>query len=286
MARSHNKKRNIGIIYELLLRNISDSLIRGDKAAAKTALDIIERRFHKSTELYKEFRLFNALAKTTVSDTPVAASILTEAKYAARRCNTKRLDREKSMLIRDINHTLDDKSFYHRRIPEYTTYATIQTLLNEWRKSDRSDLSKVVQFESKVVEWLLSEKVEKSIEENINNDVDELVIKLMTEKFNKRYGGSLSNDQKTLIRSYVFSSESGWNGMSISETLLEIKSNTISELDRLKRSTDNNTILEKIDAVSDKVSSEQTESVSDEVISRFLVISQLKNEIVEELNGK
>ncbi|MAG25302.1 hypothetical protein CMI47_06950 [Candidatus Pacearchaeota archaeon] len=286
MARSHNKKRNVGIIYELLLRNISDSLIKGDKESAQVALNIIERRFNKSTELYKEFRLFNALAKTTISDTPVAASILTEAKYAARRCNVKRLDREKSMLIKDINHTLGDDSFYHRRIPEYKTYATIQSLLNEWRKSDLSDLSKVVQFESKVVEWLLSEKTEPSIEKNIDNDVDELVVKIMTEKFNKRYGGSLSADQKTLIRSYVFSSESGGNGPPINETLSEIKNNTLSELDNLKCYTDNDTILEKIDEVSNKVSSEQIDAVSDEVISRFLVISQLKNEIVEELNGK
>ena len=102
MARTHNKKRNIGIIYELLLRCISSSLIDENKSSAQVALGIIEKRFDKSTEIYKEFRLFNALAKSTVSDTPVASAILSEAKQAARRCNKKQLDREKSLLIRDI----------------------------------------------------------------------------------------------------------------------------------------------------------------------------------------
>ena len=75
----HNKKRNVGIIYELLLRYISSSLVESNKQAAKKGLTIIEKRFNKNTELYKEFRIFNALAKTTVSGTHVSAAILQEA---------------------------------------------------------------------------------------------------------------------------------------------------------------------------------------------------------------
>ena len=127
MSRSHNKKRNVGIIYEFLLRNISDSLISGDKSSAQNALKIIEKRFDKDTELYKEFRLFNALAKSTVSDSAVAAAILTEAKHAARRCDTAALDKEKSLLIRDINHKLSDSSFYHR------TTARVHSLMQQFK---------------------------------------------------------------------------------------------------------------------------------------------------------
>ena len=90
-ARSHNKKRNVGIIFELLLRHISDRLVEDDQKGAQKALNLIEKYFNKDTELYKEFRLFNALAKSTVSSTSVAAAILTEAKQAARRCNMSQL---------------------------------------------------------------------------------------------------------------------------------------------------------------------------------------------------
>ena len=61
MTRGHNKKRNVGIVYELLLRHISDALIRDDKQSAEKALRIIETRFHKSTELYKEFRPYRRI---------------------------------------------------------------------------------------------------------------------------------------------------------------------------------------------------------------------------------
>ena len=47
----HNKKRNIGIMYELLLRHISVKLIENDKKGAEKATRIIETRFSKGTEL-------------------------------------------------------------------------------------------------------------------------------------------------------------------------------------------------------------------------------------------
>ena len=59
----HNKKRNVGIIYELLLKHISTKLLEGNKKDAKIATRLIEKHFKKGTELYKEFRLFNALVK-------------------------------------------------------------------------------------------------------------------------------------------------------------------------------------------------------------------------------
>ena len=74
-TRSHNKKRNSGIIFELLLRHVSSRLIEEDTAGAQKALNIIEKYFKKGSELYKEFRLFNALAKSHVSNTSIAAAI-------------------------------------------------------------------------------------------------------------------------------------------------------------------------------------------------------------------
>jgi len=259
-------------MYELLLRFISDSIIEDNKKAAKSALSIIEKRFDKSTEVYKEFRLFNALVKTTVSDSAIAAAILTEAKSAARRADSETLNKEKSMLIREINHVLNDSSFYYRRIPEYKIYATIQTLLNSWRRGDSSDLSKTVQYESRIVEHLLGEKNEKEdLTEIENKDVDSLVVKIMTEKINKKYAGKLNADQRALLRDYVFflSEE---KEVDILNRLLEVKEKTLSDLNEYKRSTDNKVILEKI------------EEVNDQTISRFMTVSQLKNELKEALN--
>jgi len=285
MSRTHNKKRNIGIIYELLLRCISSSLINENKSSAQVALEIIEKRFDKSTEIYKEFRLFNALAKSTVSDTPVASAILSEAKQAARRCDKKQLDREKSLLIRDINHKINDDTFYHRRIPEYTVYASIQVLLNEWRKNDTSNLNKVIEYEGKVASWLLSEKQSDVVEE-IDNDVDTLVVKIMTEKLNKKYVGALTSEQRNLVRNYVFSLQSD-NLDSFKKRLNEIKKDTISNLTNFKESFKNQILLEKVDAVLENILKiDYDTEISDETIAKFLTISHLKNELQEAFNNE
>ena len=285
MPKSHNKKRNVGIIYELLLRNISNSLIEGNQDAAQVALNIIEKRFDRSTELYKEFRLFNALAKATVSDSSVAAAILSEAKNASRRCDRQKIDREKSLLIRDINHSLKDSDFYHRRIPEYKVYATIQTLLNDWRLEDKADLSRVVKFESSVVENLLKEKLSVDIEDYASPDINNLVVKIMTEKINKKYRGKLTKDQSELIQEYVFSLSEKTDSR-IRQKLQKVKQAATKDLDRFKENTENTVLLEKIQEVKSTISNQNLNEINDESISRFLVLIQLKKELKEALNGR
>ena len=279
MSKSHNKKRNVGVIYELLLRNISHSLIGNDKGTAQTALKIIEKRFDKSSELYKEFRLFNALIKSTVSSSATAAAILTEAKSAARRCDESKLNKEKSLLIRDINYKLKDKDFYHRRVPEYKVYATIQTLLNDWRSGDSSDFSRVIQYESKAAEWLLSEKEgTKNLENSVNADVNSLVVQIMTEKINSRYGDKLNEDQRDIIKDYVFSISENKNEK-ILNRLHETKDRILLDLDIFRDKTENKVILNKISSVKDKILTESFNYVDDSTISRFLILVQLKREL-------
>ena len=283
MSKSHNKKRNVGIIYELLLRNISYCLVNNDKKEAQKALKIVEKRFDKSTEIYKEFRLFNALAKSTVSDSAVAAAILTEAKQAAKRCNTEKLNKEKSLLIKDINYTLNDKDFYHRRIPEYKTYATIQTLLNDWRLEDKADFSRVIHYESVVAKSLLeSKEASIEIEKEANPDVDALVVKIMTEKINKKYQNRMSEEQRELIREYVFSLSG--NEDKILSKLAKTKSDSLQVLKNLQETTVNNVILEKIEFVKQKINNESFDQINDESMSRILTLIQLKKEIKEALD--
>jgi hypothetical protein len=279
MSKVHNKKRNVGIIYELLLRNVSSALIENNRSNADKTLKLIETYFDKSTEIYREFRLFNALVKSTVSDSAIAAAILTEAKSAARRCNKKILDREKSQLIREINHNINNKEFYHRRVPEYKIYATIHTLLEDWRAGDRADLTRVVQYESRVVEWLLSEKATLIDEESIPSpDVDSLVVKIMTEKLNGKYTNILNADQRDIIREYVFSLETE-DSSKIRKKLAEVKKESIISLNRFKSVTDNKILLEKIDDVRLKIQNECSSELCDESISRFLVLMNLSNEL-------
>ena len=93
MAR-HNKKRNVGIIYELFLRHITALLINKRQYQVEKATKIIERRFKKGTELFKEFKMFNTLINSSLETEELACSILREVKEISRTIDQKKLQRE------------------------------------------------------------------------------------------------------------------------------------------------------------------------------------------------
>ena len=107
----------------------------------------------------------------------------------------------------------------------------------------------------------------------------------MTEKLNDKYGNTLNESQKDIIRSYVFSMSDD-EGESIKKKLNIIRSQSIQELRGFKDKTDNQVLLEKIDRVEQKIVDYSVSNVDDDVISKFLTISKLKSEILEALSGK
>jgi hypothetical protein len=279
---NHNKKRNVGIVYELLLRAVSSYLVEGDKQKAQVALDIISGRFSKDTELFKEFRLFNALAKTRVTDTAVSAVILTETKSAARRIDPIKLDKEKSLLIRDINHRLNDGVFFHRRISNYRDLATIQVALNEWSLGDRSDLSKTILVETKIVE-MLRRQDENSVPEPVieSSNVDSLVVKLLNEKFNKKYAGTLTESQRDLIRDYVLmNTNDGPKDVTLRKAH-EIKQESLLALESIQKTEKNQIIQENLRGIRERVLSLDLSTLDDNKLGKLMTLAQLVEESKE-----
>ena len=284
MSKSHNKKRNVGIIYEQLLRYISVALVEGDKDRAKTATAILKRHFIPGTNLYREFRLFNALVKTTVDSESLAGRILTEAKTAALKFDAYGLRKEKSQLIKDINHTLDDNAFYYQRVNEYRSYATIQTLLNDWRRGDKASLVRTADYENKVMKWLLTEREEKPLADHTDRDVSRLSVRIMTEKFNKKYGSILRESQAQLIREYVFCVGNG-DEDKFSRHLAKLKDKTLTELRKYGLTCDNGILNEKMTHVRETLQNLDVSQVNDETLSKYLLVSKLKTELMETENG-
>jgi hypothetical protein len=278
-ASKHNKRRNSLLIYEFLVRTISRSIVEDDKKKSSSALKILKRHFKPGTELYKEFRLMNSIAKTTVSSEHTAASILSEAKNAVSKIDSDKLDREKSILIRNINHVLNDENFYDHHIGEYRTFATIQTLLNEWR-SDNKDLYRVAQYEDQIMKHLVTEKVQKE-DSTISEDTSgtaRLLMKVMTKKLNEKYNGVLNEQQKSLIKAYAYSTASE-DQTSIKLKLQEIKSELVSLIDGYETEVQNDYLKNKLEETKSTLLGESLELVDDETVTRFMLYSKLRDEL-------
>jgi len=281
-SKNHNKKRNVGIIYEQLCRKVSECLIEGNKEQAEIALEILKEHFKKGTELYKEFRLFNSLVKTTVSSDSVATRIIEKAQEAASDHDSSRLNREKSLLIKEINHKIKDDSFYHTRVPEYRTYATIQTLLNNWR-SGADDIGQTAEFEQKICEWLTSEKLVENIDTHKTHDVNKLTVKIMRESFNKKYKDELTASQRNLVKNFVFTQQSATHD-EITSVLSEQKKSAETLISSYKKSCENTFIKKKIPTIEEAIQTLDPTNHTDDNVAKFLTIMGLCEELQEKEN--
>lgn len=280
---SHNKKRNTGLLYEFLVRTISTALVEGDQKKSATALKILRRYFKPGSELYKEFRLINALIKTTVSSETVAGSIINEAKTAARSYDVTGLDREKSLLIKQINYSLKDESFYDQQINEYRMYATVQTLLNNWRAANK-DLLKLAEYEDRLVKHLTTEKISPAdqVLSEESTGTSRLLMKVMTKKLNEKYAGVLNEDQRSLFKAYVFATANS-NEQLIRDKLVEIRNSLIEKMSKyVSEHPDSAFINNKINEASQQLLAENIETVDDDVVTRFMLYTKLSSELTSE----
>lgn len=280
-SKNHNKKRNSILLYEFLVSSISKSLVEDDKRKSAAALKILRRHFKKGTSLYKEFRLLNSLIKTSVSSPQVASRILKEAKDAAVKMDTAELDREKSLLIRNINHTINnDGSFYDQHVNEYRMCATIQQLINEWR-SDDADICKIAEYEDQLVQWLLSPKnvvSEHTISEE-SPGTSRLLMTVMSKKLNEKYSDSLNEQQKNIVKAYALSSASN-DTTQIVQRLQEVRSDLSSSIDSyIEQIKDLPHLKAKLVETKQELMTENFEKIDDSLITKFMIYSKLKSEL-------
>jgi hypothetical protein len=276
MNRVHNKKRNIGIIYDQIINFTCSNILEENNSKAEIALNIIKKHFKNSEQLNKEYKLFKALASTRGVSDQLATSIIKEAKKA---CNNmfdnNILEKEKSMLIKDLNYSFGKGKIFEQKIKNYRIYATIQTLLNEWRNnSNNFDL--VTEYEIKLHNFL-TESPEEIIVPNDIKKVDSLTYQLMKEMFEKKYSSSLSKDQQEVITLFINENEE-----KLINRLSEIKKDSIDSLTKYFNNCNNSILLEKKNSVINNIKRLSTENIDKNNIEKYLTILKLKKEILGE----
>lgn len=277
MAKVHNKKRNIGIIYEQIIQHICKKAMENNEHASEEGVAIIKEHFKKGTQLHKEYKLFKALAETKGVSGPLANSIIFEAKKA---CNNMfdriKLEREKSRLIKKLNYTFGKGKIFEESIENYTLYATIQTLLNEWRDPKNASFDLTTKYEIKLHESLTSSKVD-SVKEKPILKVDNLTYKLMNEIFDKKYKSVLNENQNNLLCYY-----SANDNDSLREAFSDLKINTVNLLEDYMSTCNNKVLLEKYSHINKQIKNLSTEDVSKESLHKYLLLAKLKEEILGE----
>ena len=204
----HSKFKNTGILFELLVRQITLEVLNGD--TTEKAKGIVREFFTQSTELNKELRLYELLLKEKYNSETRAEKFIDTINEAHNRIDQKKLQREKYNLIKTINETFNMDDFLSSPISNYKVLASIYKVF-EAKRYDSYDVKDVFNSKITLIENITSKpttltetKKDKVVEDYKKQDKDLrlLTYKILVETFNKKYS-NLDENQKRLLKEYI-----------------------------------------------------------------------------------
>lgn len=207
----HSKYKNTGILFELLVRQVTADTLNGGESAA---LGIIKKYFVKS-ELSKEYKLYETLSKNTALTEGRANVMIQSLLETSKKLNRGVLRREKYSLINEIRKSYNLEEFFKTKLPHYKTFAAFY-MLTEIQNSDALvDTNLIVNNKMTILEHLSSNEIkEEKVEADVlqefqsyDKDTRMLTYRILMENFNGKYT-NLYNSQKEVLRQYINSVDS------------------------------------------------------------------------------
>jgi hypothetical protein len=245
MQVKHSKYKNTGILFELLVRQITTDTLDGKDSPAK---DILKKYFVK-TELGREYKLYETLLKkTSLTETKanIVVSTLTESSLTLNRGVIKR---QKYNLISEIQKHYDLNEFFNHKLPNYKVFAAFYTLLEITNTPKNADLDQTINNKVTILEHLTAAqikegKVRDEVMDEFNNadkDVRLIAYKMLLENFNSKYD-TLHGKQKEILKEYITSIDNTSRLKEfytskineIKETLTSLNAKTKNEVTKIK----------------------------------------------------
>jgi hypothetical protein len=273
----HNKLRNTGLLFELLVRTITADALSNKNSPA---VDILKKHFVKS-ELGKEYRLYETVFKNTSVSEAKAEAILNTILNASRNLNKETLKREKYNLIKEIKQSYNLDEFFKTKIPNYKAHAALYILMETFENKE-ADLNQVVANKLTLLEHLSvvpdNTPKEEILEEfkGYDKELRILTYKILLDKFNKKYD-NLNDNQKAILKEYINSVD---NVAKLRDFYNETAKNLKKEITILNRKTSDSIIKIKLNEVINLLKSiSKTNNVKNEDVVNLLQYCELINEL-------
>jgi hypothetical protein len=282
----HSKFKNTGVLFELLVRQITLEVLNGDKT--ENAKKIVKEFFAPNTELNKELRLYDILLKEKYSSETKADRLVETVCDAHAKLNQNTLSKEKFNLIKEISAKFEIEQFLSSPISNYKVLASIYKVF-ESKRADGYDIKDIFNSKITLIENITSKPAlktqptedKKLIETYKQQDKDLrlLTYKILVETFNKKYT-NLDDSQKNLLKEYI-------NNISNTTKFIDYVGkelpNIIAELNSIKsKLKDKVTQIKLSETISVLEKMKIGKSVSDGQVSSIM----LSYELIKELKSK
>ena len=206
----HSKFKNSGILFELLARQITADLIKGnDRSAANT---LIQKFFSESTALGRERKLYEYLLTEKTKYPEKAKSLLEMVIKSRKQISNKELCEQKFNLIKEIKKNYPVSDFLKTSISNYKEYASIYKLFEDATRTDLyTDPKEIYQAKHYLLEHISKKRIVESspdkedlmeVYRNLHKDERLLSFKLLVDGYTEKYS-NLPSAQKGLLEQYI-----------------------------------------------------------------------------------
>ena len=199
----HNKYRNTGILFELLVRKITADTMSNQDSKAVT---LIKKHF-VNTELAKENKIYQMISKSHNLSSVKAETTLSTILEINKSLDQTKLAKEKYNLIKEIKSVFDIEDFFKAKISNYKLLSSTYTLL-EANASPLKNFETIINSKLNIIEHIslqdltLNESSQSDEYTQMDKGTRALVYKIMLEKFNTKFD-NLSHDQKEVLKEYI-----------------------------------------------------------------------------------
>ena len=210
MRIKHSKYKNTGILFELLVRQITADTLKG---GVSPAIDLLKNYFVK-TELGREYKLYETILKSKTLSEAKATVVIDSILETSLKLNRSALKKQKYSLINEIKKNYDLESFFGSKINNYKELASLYTLVEIVNSQNSPNPVQLIENKVNLVEYLSKSPVELNnpktlVEEFSEYDKDTrfLTYQVLLEKFNDKYD-DLSIEQKEILKEFIYSVDS------------------------------------------------------------------------------
>jgi hypothetical protein len=284
MLVKHSKFKNTGILFELLVRQITTDTLSGKESKAT---DILKKYFSK-TELGREYKLYENLLKRTDLTEGKADIIINTVLEGVKQLNRTALKKQKYNLIKEIKNYYNLEEFFKTKLPHYKVQAAIYTLIeshdNKLINTENIINNKLVVLEHLTATTKKENKKEDSIVELEQQDKDTRILtyKILLEKFNSKYA-DFSLTKKAILKEFINSVD---NPVKLKEFYNVKVSELKKELTTLNKKTKNDVTKIKLnETINILVELGKNDKINNDHMVNLLQYCDLLEEL-KQINGK
>lgn len=271
MRLKHNKKRNTAFVFEALVRELTESVVKNNKNKQNKIVSIIKEHFSGDSVLKEELSLYKSIYETRELEKTTAEKIVVQVKEKHDSLDKKRLFQEQSALINRINKTLSAK-VYSNFVPNYKTIASVYSIFQ-----DALPVKDRVLLEENIVEQMSSSA---EAPKDIQQPLDSLTYSTFVTKFNEEYSDLLSESQKALLGNYISSFAD--NGIELkvylNEEIGRLKAGLV-KAKSIKEISSDESLKEKLEEVYNVLDNTKNKEIDTETVEIVLNTQQLLEEL-------